>query len=488
MRVALSSIAIVVLLATACSPGGGGGQPAAKAPDKSVEPASKITFWHSMSGVNGEATNKIIDGFNKSQSKIQVEGVFQGTYDDSLAKLKTALPSNGAPALIQVYDIGQRFMVDSGEVTPMQDFIDRDKYDLSDFEPAVLNYYKVPDRLYSMPWNASSSILYYNKDAFKAAGLDPNKPPTTFEEVTEYAKKLVKKQGNETVQYGFHQSIYGWLFEQYLAVSGELYADNGNGRDNRASKVVYNNAKGQAILDWWKAGVEGGYFFNPGIDNDGAANAFNAGKSAMYVESTARLRSHIQATQGKFEIGTGFYPRPAGASADGGNIIGGASVYIMKSRPAAEQQAAWEFVRYATSAAIQAQWQSDTGYYAIRKSSQNEAVAKQWTTQYPQFTTALTQIQKAPQNRITQGAVLGVFPEARSRIQKAIESVLLGQATSQQALNSAAEEINSAIDKYNKSTLPSKAVLPTLGPRRESGAKLHLVELPAARRTPNRYA
>jgi sn-glycerol 3-phosphate transport system substrate-binding protein len=343
-------------------------------------------------------------------------------------------------------------MIDSGEVSPMQDFIDRDKYDLSDFEPAVVNYYKVPDRLYSMPWNASSSILYYNKDAFKEAGLDPNRPPKTFDEVTEYAKKLTKKQGNETVRFGFHQAIYGWLFEQYMAVSGELYADNGNGRDARATKVVYNNAKGQAILDWWKAGLDGGYFFNPGIDNDGSANAFNAGKSAMYAESTARLRAHINATQGKFEIGTGLYPRPANAPAEAGNIIGGASVYIMKSRPPAEQQAAWEFVKYATSPAVQAQWQSDTGYYAVRKSAASEPVAKEWTSKYPQFTTALQQIQQAPQNRVTQGAVLGVFPEARSRIQKAIKSVLLGQSSSQQALNAAAEEINAAIDKYNKSS------------------------------------
>jgi sn-glycerol 3-phosphate transport system substrate-binding protein len=270
--------------------------------------------------------------------------------------------------------------------------------------------------------------------------------------VAEYAQKLTKKQGSETVRYGFHQSVYGWLFEQYMAVSGGFYADNGNGRDARATKVVYNDAKGKAILDWWKAGVAGGYFFNPGIDNDGAANAFNAGKSAMYVESTARLRGHINATQGKFEVGTGLYPRPANAPAEGGNIIGGASVYIMKSRPAEEQQAAWDFVKYSTTPAVQAQWQTDTGYYSTRKSAANEATVKEWVGKFPQFTTALNQIQQAPQNRMTQGAVIGVFPEGRSRIQKAIESVLLGQATSDQALNQAAEEINTAIDKYNKST------------------------------------
>jgi sn-glycerol 3-phosphate transport system substrate-binding protein len=104
------------------------------------------------------------------------------------------------------------------------------------------------------------------------------------------------------------------------------------------------------------------------------------------------------------------------------------------------------------SPAAQAQWQTDTGYFAIRKSSENEATAKEWTSKYPQFTTALNQIRQAPQNRNTQGAVLGVFPQARSRVEKAIESVLLGQAASDAALKSAAEEINQAIANYNKST------------------------------------
>ncbi len=453
----LFALMIVALFAaTACGGGapqsqGGGGIPA---PAANVEPASKIVFWHAMSGVNSDQLNKVVTDFNKSQSKITVEAIFQGNYDDSLAKLNTALASNSAPVLIQVYDIGQRYMIDSGEILPIQSFVDRDKFDTSDFEPAVLNYYKVENKLYSMPWNSSSSILYYNKEAFKDAGLDPEKPPTTFEQVTEYAKKLVKKdaQGNVT-RYGFHQSVYGWLFEQYMAVSGGLFADNGNGRDTRATKVVFNDAKGQAILDWWRAGVAGGYFWNPGQDNDGAANAFNAAKSAMYVESTARLRGHIDATKGKFTIGTGRYPRPANAPAEGGNIIGGASVYMLKSRPAAEQQAAWEFVKFWVAPKAQAAWNAGTGYYPVVKKAYDETASKEWSTTYPQFRTAIDQIRNAPQNRFSNGAVLGVFPEARRRIQKAIEEVISSpNVTSKAALDSAAADLNASLEKYNKST------------------------------------
>jgi len=423
----------------------------ALAPAKDVAPAATITWWHAMSGVNGEAINKIVAGFNSSQSKIKVETVFQGNYDDLLAKLNTAIASNAAPALVQVYDIGQAYMRDSGQVVPMQAFIDRDKFATADFEPAVINYYKYQDKLQSMPFNSSSSMLYYNKDAFKEVGLDPNKPPVTFTEVAEAAKKLTKKDASgATTRYGFGPSVYGWLFEQLMATSGALYADNGNGRDNRATKVEWNAAAGKAILDWWKAGVDGGYFFNPGIDNDGAANAFNAQKTAMYIESTARLRGHINTVAGKFEIGTGIYPRPDSKPNTGGNIIGGASLYIMKSRSGPEQQAAWEFVKYAMTPAVQGQWQSDTGYYPIVKAAYDTAPSKEWASKYPQFLTAITQIRESPQNRMTNGAVLGVMPQARQRTQKMIESVLLGQATSQAALEAAVTEMNGAIDKYNK--------------------------------------
>jgi sn-glycerol 3-phosphate transport system substrate-binding protein len=440
------------MVAAACGGSSGGGGPAdtgVKAPGKDVKPAAKIVWWHAMGGVNGDAINKIVDNFNRTQSNIKVEAVFQGAYDDLLAKLNTALASSSAPALVQVYDIGQRYMYDSGEVVPMQAFIDRDKFDTSDFEPAVINYYKYQDKLQSMPWNASSSILYYNKDAFKEVGLDPEKPPLTFSEVADAAKKLTKKDASgQTVRYGFGPSIYGWLFEQWMAVSAQLYADNGNGRDDRATKVVYNGPAAKTLLDWWKAGLDGGYFYNPGIDNAGSTSAFNAGKSAMYVESTAQLRGSIN--NAKFQVGTGLYPRPDGKPKDGGNIIGGASLYIMKSRPAEEQQAAWEFVKYVMSPAVQAQWQSDTGYYPIRKAAYNEGPSKEWATKYPQFLVAVDQIRSAPQNRKSNGAVLGVFAQARARSQKMIESVLLGQASSKDALDAAVTEMNAQIDKYNK--------------------------------------
>ena len=168
----------------------------------------------------------------------------------------------------------------------------------------------------------------------------------------------------------------------------------------------------------------------------------------MYIESSASLRGSIN--NAKFQVGTGIYPRPDSKPATGGNIIGGASLYILKSRPAEEQQAAWEFIKYAMTPAVQAQWQSDTGYYPIVKKAYDEGPSKEWSTKYPQFLTPVNQIRNSPQNRATNGCVLGVMPQARARTQKMIESVLLGQATSQAALDAAVADMNDQIDKYNK--------------------------------------
>src|SRR5207245_10321772 len=115
----------------------------------------------------------------------------------------------------------------------------------------------------------------------------------------------------------------------------------------------------------------------------------------------------------KFPVGTGIFARPDGRPKDGGNIIGGASLYIMKSRPVEEQQAAWELVKYAMTPLAQATWQNDTGYYAIRKSAYNEAPAKEWATKYPPFLTAANQIPEPPQNRLTNGTALAIRHTAR---------------------------------------------------------------------------
>jgi len=134
----------------------------------------------------------------------------QGSYDDSLNKLKAGLQSKDIPAVTQMFDLATQVLIDLNVLTPMQTFIDKDKFDLKDFEQNVLAYYSVDGKLYGMPYNTSNPMLYYNKDAFKAAGLDPAKPPRTYAEVLDAAKKLTKKGADGKVaMYGYSMAIYG---------------------------------------------------------------------------------------------------------------------------------------------------------------------------------------------------------------------------------------------------------------------------------------
>jgi sn-glycerol 3-phosphate transport system substrate-binding protein len=302
-----------------------------------------------------------------------------------------------------------------------------------------------------MPFNSSTPMLYYNVDMFKAAGLDPANPPRTFDEFTEAARKLtVKDASGATTTYGAAFAIYGWFFEQFLAVSGGYYANNSNGRDAAATAAAFNSPEGVRILEWWKAMVDEGIMANYGRTTVDTRNAFLAGQTAMFIDSTAVLRGMVDGSAGKFEIGTAFLPRPDEAAFEtAGTAIGGGSVWIIKDRPQAEQDCAWEFIKFLASPEQQAYWQTMSGYFPIRKAAYENELSVKWRETYPPFQTAIDQLHAAPNNRATQGGLIGVFPAARQTIEGAIEEVLAGAATPQEALDKAAAAVTQAIVDYN---------------------------------------
>ena len=192
-------VAALTLGMAACGGGGSGAPAAAKAPDASALSkaggVTKVTFWHAMDGTNAEVLTKLVDAFNKANAgKIKVEATYVGKYDDAIAKYKASIQSKSTPDVVQVYDIGTRFMIDAGQAVPMQDFIDRDKVDMSDLQPNIAGYYSVDKKLYSMPFNTSMPVLYINEKLFKEAGLDPTKPPTTLAEIRTAAREAVQEE------------------------------------------------------------------------------------------------------------------------------------------------------------------------------------------------------------------------------------------------------------------------------------------------------
>ena len=361
----------------------------------SAEKPVEIIFWHSMGGVNGEAIVKMVEDFNKeNEGKIKVNVEYQGTYDDAINKVKAAGMSAMPADVMQIYDIGSRFMIDSGWALPVQEMIDAENYDISQVEPNIAAYYTIDGKLYSMPFNSSTPLLYYNKTAFKEAGLDPDTPPTNFDEIIEMAEKLtIKDADGKTVRWGFGMGNYGWFFEQWIGKMGLHYVDNDNGRSEEpATKVVFDENGGAAeIFKIWKKLFDEGIITYLGRGNTDAKAAFISGDIVITLESTAALKSLLTNVGDDFEIGTGFFPN-IHPDDKGGVSIGGGSLWMLQTGDDARQKASWEFIKYMISPDVQAFWNAQTGYFPITVATHELDAFKENLEKFPQFGTAIRQL------------------------------------------------------------------------------------------------
>lgn len=227
------------------------------------------------------------------------------------------------------------------------------------------------------------------------------------------------------------------------------YVNNGNGRDAAATESLINSEAGVKTLTWWKGMLDKKIISNLGRNTDDTNSAFAAGQIAMTLDSTAGLRSIVEKVGDKFEVGTAFLPRPSSAT-EGGVVVGGASLYIMNNKSEEQQQAAWEFIKFVASPEVQAEWSVNTGYFPITTAAYEQQVLKDNMEKYPQFKTAVDQLHASAATKATQGAVMGVFPEARQIAEGAIESVLNGQQEPKAALDQAAQQITEKIAQYNQ--------------------------------------
>lgn len=401
----------------------------------------EIEFWHAMSGGGQESLDAIAEGFNESQDKYVVKPEFQGSYEELLTKLRSIGGTKDAPALMQVFEIGTKYMIDSGYIEPVQKFIDEDGYHLSQLEENILNYYSVDGELYSMPFNSSTPVLLYNKDAFREAGLDPEKAPETFADVIHASSQLKTDE-----MYGFSMLTYGWFFEELLATQGGLYVNEENGRAGNATEAVFNGPEGLNVFRFLDTMNKEGTFGNFGTNWDDIRAAFSSGKVAMYMDSSAGIANAIESSP--FEVGAAYIPH-ADEVKRHGVIIGGASLWMSKGIADEEQQAAWEFMKYLTTPEVQAKWHLDTGYFAINPDAYEEDIVKEKWAEYPQFQVTVNQLQDTEPSVVTQGALISVFPESRQQIVTALENLYQG-ADPQQVLDEAVEGTNRAIEIANQ--------------------------------------
>jgi sn-glycerol 3-phosphate transport system substrate-binding protein len=457
-------LAIVATLALgACSGGSGGGGSAAggggsgggdagscpvAALDKATGPVT-ITFWHGLNQANEKVLQGLVDQFNSSQAKVHVNLVNQTGYEEILRKWVAGLGTGDLPDLAQLEDTATQQMIDTQSIVPAAACVKADGYDTSDIVPRVLERYTVGGTLYPMPFNVSNPVLYYDKNAFRAAGLDPDQPPTTLAEVKADAEKI-KAAGYQT---GFGLKLNPWYLEQWAAKANSFYADNRNGRAKRATAAVFDDATGRAAFAWMKDMVDSGLArTNPDDGPNGFDNLFGIRSkvNGMTIDTSAALGQISVVLQsgegGGVQLGVGPMPGPSGT---GGVLVGGGALYMSKKSSPEKIAATWKFVKFLVQGDTQATFAAGTGYVPIAKSAAQEKVLQDQWQKEPGYRVAYDQMLAGKDDDQTAGPVIGDYAGVRGVVRDAETKMLAEGTAPAAALEQAQRDATAAIQAYN---------------------------------------
>jgi sn-glycerol 3-phosphate transport system substrate-binding protein len=409
---------------------------------------SKIKFWHAMSGSRGKVVEELVKQFNEANKDVQVVGTFKGSYAETLTGALAAARAGEAPHIVQVYEVGTRTILDAGLIVPLAD-VSKGQLDTTRFVKPILDYYTIDGALSCMPFNSSTAMLYYNKDAFQAAGLDPEKPPTTYEEMSAAGKKLV---ASGKVKGGLSYGWPAWIFEQTFAMHDQLLANHDNGRSGLATAVYFNSAFGVKVLSEWQRWAQEKVLVYGGREY--AANEpFIAGEFAMLVQSTSSLGGIQKAV--KFALGTAFLPRLPGY-AQGNNVVGGGCLWTLKGFKEADYQGVWRFYQFLTAPAQEIAWHKGTGYFPLSNDTVKALEEEGWFKKEPNFLTAFDQILRGKNTPAAAGALLGDFVTIRDMLGVAIEDALVKKVDAKAALDKATQETNRLLADYASLNAPKK--------------------------------
>jgi sn-glycerol 3-phosphate transport system substrate-binding protein len=414
-----------------------------------AQTATEIAFWHAMSGNNGEQVTALVADFNTSHPNIHVTEQNKGNYDETLNAVIQAAGQGEGPNMAQIFDLGTPLAIDSGFFTPVQSILSEEQLQqiTDDVVAPLINYFTIGDMLWSLPWNNSTPILYYNKDMFEAAGLDPDSPPATWQELEEDCAAIMAAG---VAPYCLSAQIYGWYFEQWMALQGQELANNGNGRQDRATETNLTSDAARAIMAFWKDMNDNGYWVYTGKlhDNQGANQIFIAKQAAIIIESTGALRTFTTgAEESQFQLGTGFFPTNGEVERQG-VIIGGASLWVSADNTDEENAAVAEFMMWLEAPEQMARWHQGTGYMPDTISSQELLESQGYFDENPNQRTAVDQLAAAEVNSATAGAIMGPFPQIRAIVEQAIQSVTSGGEIDA-VLADAKSQADAALADYN---------------------------------------
>jgi len=446
----LALVAVLVLLLGACAapaaPAADGEQPAAAADEAADEEggeATTITFWNAMSGSRGEVVDDLVNSFNEANPNITVESEYTGSYAETLTKALAAYKAGEAPTVVQVYEVGTQTMLDSGAIVPVHT-LNQGEVDWNEVVQPIMKYYSVDGDLYCMPFNSSTAMLYYNKDMFEAAGLDPDSPPTTWAELEEYSKAIMDAGVAEG---GFSMGWPAWILEQSFATHDQLYANNDNGRAGLADEVLFNSEFGAKVLSEWQRMADEGVLVYGGRTYK-ANDPFLAQQFPFLFQSTSSLAGILK--KAEFEVGTAFLPRLGDEYDMGNSVVGGGCLWIMDTATPEQQQAAWEFLKYSFTPERAVAWHKGTGYFPTSNTAYEQLKEEGWFEEEPNHATAFDQILGGGDSPAATGVLLGNFVQIRDIVGTAIEEIVVNGADPQETLDNAAAEANQVLADYGE--------------------------------------
>ncbi|MGH8822758.1 MAG: sn-glycerol-3-phosphate ABC transporter substrate-binding protein UgpB [Rhodoferax sp.] len=408
----------------------------------------QIQWWHSMTGPLGVWVNDLAKGFNDSQKEYQVVPTFKGSYDDSLAAAIAAYRAGKAPNILQVFEVGTATMMASkGAIVPVWKIMQEggQKFDVNSYIPAVASYYTAPNgKMLSLPFNSSTTVFLYNKDAFKAAGLDPSKPPTTWPEVVLDAAKL-KASGSKCP---LTTSWESWTqLESFSAWHNVPFATHNNGFGGTAARLEFNGPlQVRHIQDLANMEKQGLFVYKGrGAVPDAA---FVSGECAMSMGSSSLYGELKNVAKFNFGISTlPYYPDVPGAPQN--TIIGGASLWAMSGKSAAENKGVAAFFAYLSSPEVQAASHQRTGYLPITMAAYHLTEKSGYYQKNPDTEIAVDQMIRKTTDK-SRGIRLGNYLQIRAIINEELEQVWAGKKTAKEALDSAVQRGNVLLAKFQQ--------------------------------------
>lgn len=401
---------------------------------------TQIQWWHAMGGELGKKLEEVAAGFNASQADYEIVPVFKGTYPETLTAAIAAFRAKEQPAIVQVFEVGTgTMMAADGAVYPVYKLMadHGEVFEPSSYLSTVVGYYSDADgNILSMPFNSSTPILYYNKDVFKKAGLDPEVAPKTWADVESFSKKILE---NGAAKCGFTSGWITWVqLENFSAIHDKPFGTLANGFGGLGTEFTFNGelqARHWDNLKRWQD--EGVFKYGGPVGGNDAPPLFYSQECAIYMNSSAS-RAGVVNNAKDFQVGFAPLPYYDDAIAEPKNsIIGGATLWTLNGRPEEEYKGAAKFFAYLSKPEVQADWHQFTGYLPITNAAYELGKTQGYYEKNPGADVSIKQMTRTAPSENSKGVRFGNLVQVRVAVDNEFQALLAGKKTAKEALDAA---------------------------------------------------